>query len=279
VKQHTSRFLKAVSLFFMAFPMAYILTCAMLFDIPARSCVRILLSPWYYILSALAITVGYGFWEMKRWAWYLFILVDLLIAYQNAVMVNEYGETHHKALTFVFSILIMMLVGYRVAREIRVPYFFPRIRWWESDPRYRLSVPVQLERSSSSALAGDILDLSMGGCFVKLRSDFQQDEKVSLAFTIFHVPVRCEGTVVWRTQSTVTHPKGVGIKFLELDRDQRRALKIINRRLKRISDFYKRSRYLLNQEEFIKRLQELESTPAKVKISGRKSKRQAQVVG
>jgi Tfp pilus assembly protein PilZ len=158
-----------------------------------------------------------------------------------------------------------------------VPYFFPNIRWWESDPRYRLSVPATLERTDMPFLAGDILDLSMGGCFMKLRSDLKQDEKVSICFTIFHVTVRCEGTIVWRTQSTVTHPKGVGVKFMELDRDQRRALKIITRRLKRISDFYKRSRYLLNQEEFVRRLQELENTPVKLK-SARKAK-QAQVVG
>jgi hypothetical protein len=277
VKQHTTRFLKAVALFYMAFPMAYILLCAMLFDVPARACVRVLLSPWYYILSALAITVGYSLWEMKRWGWYVFVGVNLLIAYQNAVMVNEYGETHHKALSFIFSIVMLGLIVYRVAREVRVPYFFPNIRWWESDPRYRLSVPAKMERADSPFLAGDILDLSMGGCFMKLRSDLKQDENVVLSFTIFQVTVRCEGTVVWRTQSTVTHPKGIGIKFMELDRDQRRALKIITRRLKRISDFYKRSRYLLNQEEFVKRLQELENTPVKMKAS-RKAKR-AQVVG
>jgi hypothetical protein len=251
----------------------------MLFDIPARSCVRVLLSPWYYVLSALAISVGYGFWEMRRWAWYLFVTTNILICYQNAVMVNDHGETHHKALSFAFSLLLLGLVTYRVAREIRVPYFFPKIRWWESDPRYRLSVPARLERTELSGLTCDILDLSMGGCFIKLRSDVPQDETVTLTFTIFHVPVRCTGTVVWRTQSTVTHPKGVGIKFGELDRDQRRALRVITRRLKRISDFYKRSRYLLNQEEFVKRLQELESTPAKVKTRAKREKRQAQVVG
>ncbi len=277
MKEHTSRFLKALALFYMGFPIAYILSCAMLFDIPARSCVRVLLSPWYYILSSLAIVVGYGFWEMRRWAWYLFVIVNLLIVYQNAVMVNEYGETHHKALSFIFSIIVLGLIVYRVAREVRVPYFFPKIRWWESDPRYRLSVPAKLECAGTSLFSGDILDLSMGGCFMKLRTDLKQDEKVVLSFSIFQVSVRCEGTVVWRTQSTVTHPKGVGIKFFELDRDQKRALKIITRRLKRISDFYKRSRYLLNQEEFVKRLQELENTPVKMKT--RRKAKQAQVVG
>jgi hypothetical protein len=38
-------------------------------------------------------------------------------------------------------------------------------------------------------------------------------------------------------------------------------LKLIHRRLKRITQFYKRSRYLMSQEDFIKRLHELETTP------------------
>ena len=101
----------------------------------------------------------------------------------------------------------------------------------------------------------------MGGCFLKLRNEMSQDEKIQVTFTVFQIPVTCEGTVVWRTQSTVTHPKGVGVKFLEVEKNQKRALKLIHRRLKRITQFYKRSRYLMSQEDFIKRLHELETTP------------------
>jgi Tfp pilus assembly protein PilZ len=266
VKQHSSRFLKSIAWLYLAFPLSYLVSCAIFFDVPAWACFKILLSPSYYLLSALAVAAGYGFKEMKRWAWYAFVSANILIGYENALVVNEFGETHYKGIAFSLSVVFLVLVIYRVSREIRVPYFFPRIRWWESDPRYRLSVPVSLKRAERAEPAGaDIMDLSVGGCFIKLRSELSQDEKVMLDFTVFQIPLSCEGTVVWRTQSTVTHPKGVGVKFLPMDKNQRRALKMITQRLKRISTFYRRSRYLLNQEEFVKKLQELETMPIRPK--------------
>ncbi len=275
MKQYTTRFLKSVAVFYLAFPVAYVLIAAVMFDIAAAQCLRILLSPSYYFVSLMAVAVGYGLWEMKRWAWYILIVVNILTGYLNAIFANDYGESHHKALAFVASILGLAIITYRVAREIRVPYFFPKIRWWESNPRYRLSVPVKIFRETSAAvpsgpvpateIAGEILDISAGGCFIKLRSELKQDEKVNLNFTVFGQAVECEGVIVWRTRSTVTHPKGVGVKFNVVTRAQRRTLRVVNQRLRKIAAFYRSSRYLLSQEEFIKRLEQLESEQADTK--------------
>lgn len=260
MKRYTSRFLKSVALLYLGFPFFYILLCALLFDIPLQSCLRVLLSPFYYLLSILAVTVGYALWEVRRWGWYAFVVTNVLIAYENAVLVNEYGETHHKLLSFLASLAFLLVVSYRVGKEIRVPYFFPKIRWWESNPRYRLSVPAKISRVGNE-LEGQILDLSLGGCFLKIRGDVAQDEYVTLNFQVFGFDVQCQGVVVWRTQSTVTHPKGVGVKFTQLNRPQRRVLRQVNQRLRKIAALYRSSRYLLNQEEFLKRLQEIESQP------------------
>lgn len=260
MKRYTSRFLKSVALLYLGFPFLYVLFCAVLFDIPMQACFRVLLSPFYYLLSIFAVAVGYGLWEVRRWGWYAFVITNVLIAYESAVLVNEYGETHHKLLSFLASLGFLLVISYRVGREIRVPYFFPKIRWWESNPRYRLSVPAKISRMGTE-MEGQILDLSLGGCFLKVRSDLPQDEYVTLDFKVFGYEIRCQGIVVWRTQSTVTHPKGVGIKFTQLTRQQRRVLAQVNRRLKKIAALYRRSRYLLNQEEFLKRLQEIETQP------------------
>jgi Tfp pilus assembly protein PilZ len=243
----------------MGFPIFYIVGSMLLFDLPAAACVSILLSPRFYVLSTLAVAAGYGFWEMKHWAWYFFVIVNILVAYQNMNLANDYGTSQHPAVALLCSWLAIGLLTLRVAREVRVPYFFPKIRWWESDPRYRLSVPVMIRRQGIDEVQADILDLSLGGCFIKIRSEVGQDESVELSFAVFGIEIQCAGTVVWRTKSTVTHPKGVGIKFSEMDRTQRRALRMINGRLKKIAQFYKKSRYLLNQEDFLKRLQELEA--------------------
>jgi hypothetical protein len=258
VKRYISKTLKLIAGVYLSFPVAYILMAAVLFDIPAKACMRVLLNPFYYLISAFAVAAGYGIWEMRRWAWYILAAANVLIVYGNAILATEFGENHHKLLAFVASLAIIAGVMYRVAREIRVPYFFPKIRWWESNPRYRLSVPVKLSRKGGGQLDAEILDLSMGGCFVKMRHELSQDETVGLSFTAFGYFMKCDGVVVWRTESTVTHPRGAGIKFAALDRQQKRKLKLINYKLRKIAALYRKSRYLLNQDEFLKRLQEIE---------------------
>lgn len=212
--------------------MAYPLLVSVVFDVPMNLFVRILISPLFIWVSLLCVTAGYGLWEMKRWAWYTFFASHFFLLYANLVFGWDYGTSHHKGLAFGIFTSLQVLVFYRVTREIRVPYFFPRIRWWETDPRYRLSVPVKLVRIGGAVVEGDIMDISMGGCFVKVRSDLLQDELLSLRFSLFEEQMYCDGFVVWRTQSTVTHPRGIGIKFTTLGKREKKSLKGAIRRLR-----------------------------------------------
>ena len=213
MKQYATKFLKSVAAFFIVFPIVYIVIVAMLFDIPLNACVSLLISPFYYIVSFCAVAAGYGLWEMRRWSWYLFIAAQILITYENAVIAVSYAESHHKTFAFLIVVLLQAALVFRVGREIRVPYLFPRIRWWESNPRYRLAIPVTITRKNGDVCKGEILDLSLAGCFVKLRNDFTSDEALALNFNSYGYEVYCEGNVVWSALSAVTHPKGIGIKF------------------------------------------------------------------
>jgi len=243
----------------MAFPIVYLFVAALLFDIPGHYLVRIILAPSFYIASILAVTAGYALWEVYHWGWYAFVVANVFMIYINALYLNDFGGTSHKAVAFSASIFFLVLMMYRVAREIRVPYFFPKIRWWESNPRYKLSVPVRILRDGKDPVDGQILDLSMGGCFVKLRQDVDLYEQVALDFTAFAFRVQCSGVAVWRTHSTVTHPKGMGIKFSPLSKVQKRPLRQITIRLKKIAILYRKSRYLLNEEEFLHKLEKIET--------------------
>lgn len=269
MKHYTSKFLRSAAWVYLLFPASYLSFTAILFDVPVGSLPLVLLSPVFYLNAAAGMLAGYGLREMKRWAWYLLMVSAVLIAYQNATILHEFGESHHKIAAYIASLLILVAVLHKISREVRVPYFFPKIRWWESNPRYKLSVPVKVKSASGKLgeanvlIEGEILDLSLGGCFIKVRSELKQDESVTLSFKVFGLLVECRGAVVWRTQSTVTHPKGVGIKFALDSRMQKRVLRQINSRLRKIASLYRRSRYLMSQDEFLKRLDELENTSAK----------------
>lgn len=215
------------------------------------------------MVAALVMITGYGLWEMRRWSWYLLIIAQILVTYENAILVQAYAQNHHKLFVFFLSIALQMGVVYRIAKEIRVPYFFPKIRWWENNPRYRLSIPVtfkpKFQESSQGSFSGEILDLSVTGCFIKIQDDQALDQPVVLQFKVFGYDLQCEGTIVWRGLSTVTHPKGIGVKFSLLQKSQKRSLRSIHKKLKKIADLYRRSRYLMSQEEFVTQLEKLES--------------------
>jgi len=251
----------------MAFPAIYLIFVALLFDIPLKACVGLLLSPSYWLLSLMAIASGWGLWEMKRWSWYVFLVANAFVIYGNAYLVSSAGETNHKVLAFLLSVACILGLIYRVAREVRVPYFLPKIRWWESNPRYKTVAPVRLKRTGNAVqeCEGEILDISMGGCFVKLRSELHMDEPVSVTFDLFGLTIETLGIVVWRTQSTVTHPKGIGIKFSGFPRNQKRLMRAVCGRLRKIAILYRTSRYLMSPDEFNRRLTELQREPLRIR--------------
>lgn len=263
MKQHISKFLKSIAVFYLGFFLEYIIFLAVLFNIPANSCIRILLSPTYYLTAALSFLVGVGLWEMKRWTWHLLVVVNAWILYQSATYWTDYGQSFHGFLAFGTWLIFMGFITYRVGKEIRVPYFFPKIRWWESNPRYKLSVPVEIHESSSD-FSAIIMDLSPAGCFIKTQIDLPENGRVNIKFFIFNINFECEGVVVWKPLGSVTYPKGIGLKFANLKRTQKRELRLVTQRLRKISAFYRRFRYLLGQEEFTRGLEELESRPLEV---------------
>ncbi len=239
----------------MAFPVTYLFYVALLFDLPFSRCVKTFFSPSYWILSLIGIMVGYGFKEMTRWAWSLFLFCSLGMVYANIVFVTRYSASNNKLIAFIASIALLGALIYRLGREIKVPYFLPQIRWWENNPRYKLVVPVQIERSHAG-FDGEILDVSMGGCFVKTRMELSQNEHILVKYNIFGETMEVGGTVVWRTQSSVTHPKGVGIKFDELNKHQKRVMRAATIHLKKISST-QNARERMTQEEFSKKMEAL----------------------
>lgn len=257
VKQYITKFLKTVSLCLMGFPVLYIVAVATLFDISLASCGKILLSPYYYLVSGIAVIAGYGLWEMRRWSWFLFIGAQVFILAETAVLVLRHAESHYKLFAFVISIVFQLVLTKRVASEIFVPYLFPRIRWWESNPRYKLSGVAEIVRQTGQVHEGEILDLSVAGCFIKLRNDVNQDEPVLLNLKMLGESIECKGVAVWLTESAVIHPKGVGVKFTDLNKAQKRSLRNISRKLKKIASIYRRYRYLMNQDEFLKQLEKV----------------------
>jgi hypothetical protein len=235
MKSYQSKLLKYMGTGLLGFPVWYLLLTVTFFNIPASNILDVLFSPFYYFVSFWVVLAGYGLREMHRWAWYVLVFSMSLVVYQNFVLILNYSENQHGALTFLISFIGMGLFLYWIAKEIRVPYFFPRIKWWESDLNPQFSTEAWIEFPNGKKIKGQILDFSVSGCFIKSKEDFESNTEIQLQFKLFGEDIFCNGVVVWITKGAVTHPKGIGVKFSELAKDQKRLLRFAVREARRVS--------------------------------------------
>lgn len=208
------------------FPIFYLLITAYLFALRKTGVLSISLSPLFYIASLFWISTGAGLFRTQKWSWYTLAISQVLLTYLNALVLLNYSDSPAKGLAFVFTLIVQVIIFYQVKRDIRVPYLFPNIRWWESGLAGTPHINVQVVTDQSMDL-GQILDMSLRGCFLKTQKSFNHFEKVKLVGRPFAQDIELNGVVVWTAKSSVTHPKGVGIKFYGLNRVEKKRLRNI----------------------------------------------------
>ncbi|MBI3543253.1 MAG: PilZ domain-containing protein [Deltaproteobacteria bacterium] len=254
-RTYTSRTLRLISYLWMSYPASYLIYTLFPLALNLDGIIRVILSPGYWFVCFFAVIAGIGVLRIRWYGWYMFVFSNFLITYEVAYDLSHNSVGDMKTVCFFTTLGLQILVIYLIGREIRVPYFFPRIRWWESDPRYKLSVQTKLVREDKSELEGEIMDLSLGGCFIKTHSYFTPDETITLDFALFERPVRCAGHVVWRTESTVTHPKGIGVKFNTLNKETIFCLKQATQKLRKLARVYSQMSRERNWQEYLQREQ------------------------
>lgn len=269
MKDHTSKLLKAVALFCMSFPISYLISTAIMFDVPFGMLLRLYLSPFFYLLCATAVAVGYALWEMKPWCWIGLKLTVAGVFYQNAVLAVEFAQTHHRFMGFLMTSVALLGLTYRIGREVRVAYFLPRIRWWEVNTGLRMAIPAKgiietSENTGQKSFQGEIVDLSLKGCFVKTADHYPLNAEAQLEFNVFGQRITCRGTIVHQAASGVTHPRGIGIKFIYGGRSERRKMRIAALRFRRISSVSGRSEDLNAQSDLLHILERLQNGEGRI---------------
>jgi hypothetical protein len=221
-----------------AFPAAYLLFAYLIFELDSKGLIRVLISPLFYLASFFWILTGVGLKRLRKWSWFTFIAAQVFITYLNVLNLVENSQSEFKVWAFCFTLIVQTYVYLAVSREIRVPYLFPKIHWWESGIAGMPNLTVDLTHfgNSKGLTPGQILDLSQKGCFIKSHIDFAQFEKVSIRLQAFGQDIELPGMVLWKARSTVTHPKGIGVRFTEMNRKTKRSLRVITQKFQRVKD-------------------------------------------
>jgi Tfp pilus assembly protein PilZ len=204
------------------------------YNLPFSRILSLFFSFVYIAHSVFAVFIGFALYRLKPYAWHAYVFHSIIMMAEQFYVGYRFAENHVVEIPITFMCLAILTMLLLLKRELRVPYFSPKIAWWESDPRYKISVPAQMT-CSDHFYKGDIMDISASGCFIKTKDPLKVDQEVQIKFSLFDHKFDFAGRIVWRTESGVTHPKGVGVRFTTLQKNVHADLRETVRKLKSLS--------------------------------------------
>lgn len=165
--------------------------------------------PVLRVFEALALMpiAGISIYLMKKWSYALFFVALVWSIEANLRNAGAVPAGLPSAAPILVYLLEAGLAVYFLLPSVRATYFNASIRWWEAQPRYRLSFPATLAPPQSTARASDaqavrVLNLSAGGALL-----------AGQAFSAPYPPLRLEFSILGRQYSaaaTVVHSGSSG---------------------------------------------------------------------
>jgi hypothetical protein len=182
------------------------------------------IKPQVWALNILLLMSGLALIKVRTWTHMLASVTLLLVIIYNIA-------TWEKLLflgpaTFALMVLASLIATTVLySQQFRKPYFNPRLRWWETSPRYQARLSVRITHASEGEThPAEILDISRSGLFVAIESnpELPIGEEHHI---ILPTGIELRAQIVRRT------PTGYGFRFVRVGWTQRAQIKKFVRQL------------------------------------------------
>jgi len=181
------------------------------------------LDPVMGVFCIASLIVSIGVWRVRLWGYFAFLAMSVATL---CYMMFQYVSNMEIDLSV--NMLICSLfsagAGFFLQKHVSAPYFNPKLRWWDRNPRYRVQVGAkfQIDRLSRK---GTLLDISKSGCFAELDTKLIVGEEIEIRITLLTYDFITKAQVIWSCKD----PKGYGLLFMGMTRRHRNELNnIIN---------------------------------------------------
>lgn len=176
------------------------------------------LDPVWAFLLAAGVVVSVGVWTVKAWGYYSFLVFSATaLLYQGWLYIQNPESSFY--LTLAVSLLSSVAAASFLREHISAPYFNPRMRWWERDPRFRVNLGARFQVNNQRQ-KGALLDISRGGCFAELETILFPGDVIELRVTVEQVDFLARAKVIWRC----SRPRGYGLMFYNMTPRQKREI-------------------------------------------------------
>lgn len=181
-----------------------------------------LLALFYMLAPVIA---GLSIYICKRWSFWVYLVTLLSLCASS-----YYGyKTHAGAvpLTLLFGVLFLdlVIVLYFFLPAVRAVYFDPRLRWWETHPRYRTDFTAHWQQEDIGS-QGEVLNFSVGGLFFKSAAAPADNAPIRVSFEYGGKNYEFVGTAILHS---LQNNMGFGMKFQHTPESTRAAAELVKK--------------------------------------------------
>ena len=188
-------------------PFLYIATAAIFYQLSIGETMKevLALTPELrkFEIFVLPILLG-GLILFTRKTGYYVVIVGTVYLIVRGVMEFIASNNTDPVFPIVLSnFLCLVVVATLLRPQTRSIYFNPRLRWWETSPRYVIHFPASVTRVGGKPMKAVFQNIAAGGAGIEtIESDFLKNEIVTLEFQpegeVFHL----KSKVMWDRESS-----------------------------------------------------------------------------
>lgn len=177
----------------------------------------------------LMLTTAYLLIHISPYLKFVAPLTIICLAWNN-YLVGNYGQDFQMSQTMVGTGLFAGLFVPLFRKDIRLILSQPQRRWWRRAQRYQKNIDVILNPYVGHTLQAHTFDLSESGAFIPFENkSLDEIPKVGERLKIsLHIDtlrkIKCEAVVVRVVEPRGTYPKGIGVRFTDMNETHKRSL-------------------------------------------------------
>ena len=181
-------------------------------------------SLFFFVLPPLA---GLAIYLCKKWSLLAYFGIMTVILIHSIYNWSSRPELETIIPLIILFIVNLSIVAYFLIPAVRLVYFDPRLRWWETKPRYSVNYDATI-KYNDQIINAKVMNLSESGLFALIKDFVPTDStKIEISFVDDGTTYSMIGTVIHHTRQG---EMGIGIRFIHTA-DASRSIKFLTRKL------------------------------------------------
>ncbi|MBY0414257.1 MAG: PilZ domain-containing protein [Bdellovibrionales bacterium] len=170
---------------------------------------------------------GVAVYSVKRWSYPVFYSAMAFLTFQIFKNYSSHLATSNNLIILLVPLIFNMIYCfYFTLPSVRAVYYNPRLRWWETRPRYIYTSPARI------IFNGDIEDVEIsniaeGGILANLPMKLEPQSTAMLCMVLNGTDIHMKVRVAYRKQDNISH----GLQFVDLTTEQKRFMGKFMRKL------------------------------------------------